>query len=69
VFCTQKSAVSAEPTAETTLFEAFKKSLLANLGARETAVVLNTHLAAAQQVSHCRHGFLGVLGARTHSKN
>jgi len=49
--------------------KALRKPFLANLGARKTAVALNSHLAAAQKVGHCRRGFLGVLRARAHSKN
>jgi hypothetical protein len=57
-------------TAKTTLFEKlFRRSRLANAGAREAAVVFDADLAAAQQISHCRDGFLGVFGAGAHGKD
>jgi hypothetical protein len=58
-----KKRRSAELAAEATLLKAFRKSFLANLGACEAAVAFDTHLAGAQQVGHCRDGFLGALCA------
>jgi hypothetical protein len=55
--------------AQATLSKAFRRSRLANASAREAAVVFDADLAAAQQISHCRDGFLGVFGAGTHGKD
>jgi hypothetical protein len=42
---------------------------LADLGAEEFTVALETHLAAAEQISHSRDRLLGIGSARANGKN
>jgi len=65
----EKSAVSAESTAETALLKALRESLLANLGAGKAAVVFDSYLAATQKIGDGCYGFLGVFCARTDRKD
>jgi hypothetical protein len=69
VFCGRKEKRSGRLTTG-----AFRNSLLfnaslANFGAQEFAVALETDFAAAQEIGHCRDSFLGIFSAGADGEN
>jgi hypothetical protein len=69
VFVRKKRRFGGSTAKATLSKKLFRRSRLANAGAREAAVVFDADLAAAQEISHCRDRFLGVFGAGTHGKD
>jgi hypothetical protein len=63
VFCDAKKIAPADDPPER--LKKFDFVSLADFGAEEFAVALETHLSAAEEISHCRDRLFGIAGAGT----